>query len=93
MTTLAHEPVTLDQRSQLLGQAVSSATRQGWRVVSQAQTQAQLVKGKPTNHILHLILSIITLGVWLIVWIAMVIFGGEKQKFISVDEYGRLTTN
>lgn len=49
------------------------------------------MKGKPTNHVLHLILSIITLGVWIPVWICVVIFAGEKQRFVSVDEYGRVT--
>jgi hypothetical protein len=70
-----------------------SATQSGWRVQSQTQTQAQLVKGKPTNHLLHLILTIITVGLWAIVWILTVLFAGQKQKFASVDEYGRLATN
>jgi hypothetical protein len=88
-TTITQE-LTMEQRSDILARTVSQQVRQGWRVVSQTQTQAQLVKGKPTNHILHLILSLITLGVWVIVWIAMVIFGGEKQKFISVTETGQI---
>lgn len=34
---------------------------------------------KGTNHILHLILSILTAGIWLIVWIGSAIkFGGWR---------------
>lgn len=34
---------------------------------------------KGTNHILHLLLSILTMGLWLIVWIGTVIkFGGWR---------------
>ncbi len=77
-----------EQRSEKLAEILVSDARLGWRAVSQTQTQAQLVKGKPTNHVLHLILSLITVGFWLPVWIAVVIFAGEKQRFVSVDEYG-----
>ena len=30
----------------------------------------QTVKFKKPNHILHVVMSIITLGVWLVVWLA-----------------------
>jgi hypothetical protein len=61
-------------------------------VESQTDTYAIVVGGKPVNHILHLILTLLTLGVWVFVWIAMVIFGGETRYKISVDEYGNGTT-
>ena len=47
-----------------------------------------MVRGHRPNHVLHLILTLITLGVWAIVWILVAILGGEKRKVISVDEYG-----
>ena len=90
MTTTASEKATAEERTAALERYVLNAGRHGWRVQSQTATQAQLLKGKPTNHILHLILSIITLGLWLIVWVLMVIFAGEKQRLVTVDEYGRV---
>ncbi len=87
-TTIA----TTEQRADALARTVMTFTAQGWRVQSQTATQAQLVKGHRTNHILHLILTIITLGVWAIVWLAMVILGGEKHKLVSVNEYGQVVT-
>jgi hypothetical protein len=46
--------------------------------------KAVVVKGHRPNHILHLILSIITLGIWVPVWICITIFGGEKRKTVTV---------
>lgn len=92
MTSVA-EKLSSEDRSQILERYVITATHSGWRVVSQTSTQAQLVKGKPTNHLLHLILSLVTLGLWVPVWIGVAIFAGQKQRFCSVDEYGRVTTS
>lgn len=73
-----------------LQDAIVRQARNGWRVTSQSATQATLVKGKPTNHILHLILTIITLGLWAIVWICVAIFGGEKHEVITVQPDGQV---
>lgn len=50
-----------------------------------------MVQGHRLNHILHLILSLLTLGIWMIVWVAMGIFGGEKREVINVDDWGTPT--
>ena len=50
--------------------------------------QAILVKGHRPNHLLHLVLTIVTLGVWGIVWLGVIAFGGEKRMSASVDEWG-----
>jgi hypothetical protein len=47
-----------------------------------------IVKGSKTSHVLHLILTLVTAGLWAIVWIALAIFGGEKRTVIDVDAYG-----
>lgn len=93
MTMSSPAKATTEERTAALDKYVLSAGHSGWRVQSQTSTTAQLLKGKPTNHILHLILSIITLGVWLIVWVLVVIFAGQKQRVVTVDEYGRVHTS
>ena len=50
--------------------------------------QAILVKGHRPNHLLHLVLTIVTLGVRGIVWLGVIAFGGEKRMSASVDEWG-----
>jgi hypothetical protein len=77
-----------DERKQLLARAVSNEVRQGYRIESQSDYQAVIVKGKPVNHVLHLILTLVTVLLWSVVWIALAIFGGEKRGVIEIDEFG-----
>lgn len=63
-------------------------TRGGARVESQSDFSAVIVHGKPVNHILHLILTLVTLGFCALVWIPLVIFTGEKREMVFVDEFG-----
>jgi len=79
---------TPDERRELLGRAVATQVAQGFRVESQSDYQAVLVRGHRLNHVLHLVLAIVTFLLWGIVWIALVIFGGEKRVMIVVDEFG-----
>lgn len=81
-----------DRRREELDRAVAEWVAGGWRVETRSDYQAVFVKGHRPNHILHLILSIITAGVWaLFVWLPVTVFGGEKRKTVSVDEHGHRT--
>ena len=77
-----------EDRKEALANAVATAVAQGKRIESQSDYQAIVVKGKRVNHILHLLLTLITVGFWVLVWIPLVIWGGEKREIIRVDEYG-----
>lgn len=81
---------TSDERKELLGRQIANLTSRGFRIESQGDYQAVVVKGSPVNHVLHLIISAFTLGAWLVVWGALVLFGGEKRTFVQVDEYGNI---
>jgi hypothetical protein len=79
---------TVEERKELLARTLTSQIATGARVESQSDFQAVVVKGKPVNHTLHLILTLVTLTLWGWVWIALAIFGGEKRSVVAVDEYG-----
>ena len=79
---------TPEQRKELLARAIASEIRQGARIESQSDYQAVLVKGRRPNHVLHLILTLVTFGLWAIVWILVAGFGGERRRMIEIDEYG-----
>jgi hypothetical protein len=80
---------TPEERKELLARAIQSQVVQGSRVESQGDYNGVVVKGHRPNHVLHLILTIITGGAWgLFVWLPIVIFGGEKRKMVTVDEFG-----
>ena len=46
--------------------------------------------GKPVNHVLHLILTLVTCLVWGLVWLVLALTGGEKRSIASVDEFGNV---
>jgi hypothetical protein len=77
-----------DERKEILGRAIHTQVAQGARVESQGDYQAILVKGHRPNHMLHLVLTIVTVGLWGFVWLGMIAFGGEKRMSASVDDWG-----
>ena len=95
MTTTEMETTTVamkspEERKELLARAVANQVRQGWRVESQTDYQSVLVTGSKPNHILHLILTLLTLGIWIIVWILVSLFGGETRRTLTVHPDGRV---
>lgn len=80
-----------DERKQLLARALQTQIAQGARIESQSDFQAVVIKGKHVNHVLHLILTLVTFFMWGIVWLALVITGGEKRSIVAVDEYGNVS--
>jgi Na+-transporting NADH:ubiquinone oxidoreductase subunit NqrC len=77
-----------DERKELLARLVTAQVADGARVESQSDYQAVLVRGHRLNNTLHLILTIVTAGLWGIVWLLLAIFTGEKRSVASVDEWG-----
>jgi hypothetical protein len=90
VSNLASNSVPLEERRAILARSLQQETHQGWRVLSQTDTQAQLVRGKRVNHLLHLVLTLLTLGLWVVVWILVTAWGGEKTRYVTVTEYGQI---
>lgn len=63
--------------------AVDQYVKWGWRVESRTEHQVVLVKGHRPNHLLHFLLTLFTLGLWVVVWICVAVFGGEKRKVLT----------
>jgi hypothetical protein len=82
-----------DTRREALANAVAREVGGGWHVESQTDYQAVLVRpGTKVNHILHLLLTLITLGVWAIVWIFLAItHKREHHKVVQVDGFGNVS--
>ena len=89
---MAVEQKTLEERKAILAQQIQFAVGKGGRIDSQTDSMFVVVYGKPVNHILHLILTIVTFGTWGIVWLILIIAGGEKRQMISIDEFGNPLT-
>ena len=67
------------------------AVAKGRGIESQGQYHAVIVQGERVNHLLHLILSIITVGLWIIVWLILVVSGGQERRMIYIDEQGEVS--
>jgi hypothetical protein len=83
--------ITRTDRSQTLEGEIGYFVARGWRLRSKNPAEAELVKGEPISHGIHIFFSIVTVGLWLLVYIPLLIFGGEKHKHISVDEKGHVS--
>ena len=84
------------QREMVLGNYLASAISKGWSVESQAPTSATLAGPPPkkVNHILHLLLTLFTGGIWGIVWLILAVTpkGNQERLQVVVDEYGQVQT-
>ena len=63
------------------------AITRGWMVESQGKFHAVIVKGRKVNHILHLLLTLLT-GFWVVIWFLLAVFGGKRRRMIYVNEQG-----
>jgi hypothetical protein len=82
--------VTREDREAALSMAVASHVGVGWRVEVQTATSATVVSGSKPNHVLHLILTLVTCGAWGFVWMGVALLQKEKRLTLTVDEWGRV---
>jgi hypothetical protein len=83
--------ITRNERTQTLEAEIKYSEGHGWRVREKTPADAHLVRGEPVAHWVHLFFTVATLGLWLLVWIPLMILGGEKHRYISVGDDGRVS--
>ena len=82
---------TVDQRRQSFARAIHMEVAHGGRIESQGDLEAVIVLSH-INHRLHLILTILTCGLWAFVWLPLALLRGRKKRqVINVDKFGRIT--
>ncbi len=87
----ALQPKSSEERKALLAQTLAYHLGAGrMRVISQSDYQVVLASGGNVNHTLHLILTIVTCGLWGLVWLVIAVTQSEKRFILSVDEYGNV---
>ena len=84
--------LTDSARIALLDAEVAEWIREGWRVESRSSFQAVMVSGRRVNHLLHLVISLVTAGLWIFIWIVLVLTGGENRELLLVDAYGQISS-
>lgn len=83
-------PPGLSFRGRDLGLAVAQYANAGWQVQATTPTSAVLVDGPPTNHVLHVLVSIFTCGLWLPVWLIVAMTAKQRRVTLMVDPYGNV---
>ena len=82
-------PVTIEQRREILQKEVTGYVRRGFRVVSQTDTTAQLVKSKSFSFFWAFI-WLLALGVGLIVYLLYYWSKRDEQVYLEVNEDGHV---
>jgi hypothetical protein len=56
---------------------------EGWRVESETDQTAVMVRGRCPEHILHFVLTMLTFGFWAIVWVFLAAFRREERIVLT----------
>lgn len=90
----AVQPWTADTSQQALARNVEAYVRIGWRVESApVPGQVVMVHGKRPNHILHLLLSVVTFGLWLPVWLIVAATTREQRAVLTAHPDGTVANS
>jgi hypothetical protein len=88
-------PASEAERTKVLDREIKLLTANGWRLESASEFEAVLSRNKCPNHLLHLFLTLLTLCLWAIVWIAQTKASRRKRELeyrrISVDAWANWT--
>jgi hypothetical protein len=63
----------------------------GWAVESRSESMAVLVSSKKTNHLLHLVLTLLTCGLWGVAWLAIALTAKTQRVSLAVDQNGAIS--
>jgi hypothetical protein len=96
MTAVQRSRLSSEDREDILDEEVARQLAPGFmlphvRVESRTAHQAVLVYGHNPNHVVHALLSIVTLGAWLLVWLVVAANQREERMTLQVDRYGIVT--
>ncbi|MFB9078328.1 hypothetical protein ACFFLS_16530 [Flavobacterium procerum] len=73
---------------------IAAKKRNGFVIIEYSEKLPYVVlskEKKTVNHLLHLFMSCITLGLWLVIWIFLILkFSRKKDILLAVDEDGNL---
>lgn len=60
----------------------------GWAVESRSETMAVVVSAANTNHVLHLLLTLVSCGLWAVVWFFLAVTQRTRRLSLVVQPDG-----
>mgnify|MGYP006999136975 CR=1 FL=1 len=85
-----NQGITMEQRRNLLQREIVKFVNQGYQVQSSTDTQVVLSKKKKIRLITHIVISLLTAGIWLLVPLIQIINRKQNTIVLSVDEFGNI---
>ena len=80
--------ISEEQRTKIFEEKIMMYQANGKRLESQIGFQAVLVTEKKPNHLLHLLLTLVTGGLWALIWIYLALTSKDLREILQVDEFG-----
>ncbi len=80
--------ISASERQKILKEKIVICQATGMRLESSGEFQAVLATPQKTNHVMHLIVSFFTLGLWLPVWLLITLTRKNRREVLQVDEAG-----
>jgi hypothetical protein len=80
-----------DERADRLDAAIAELVEYGGRIESRTSCQAVILSGSEPNHVVHVILTVFTCGLWLPIWLIAASTQTVKRTTVSVDPHGNVS--
>ena len=77
-----------EERREIFKKFVDEQVVRGGKIEREDEYSAVIQFGGKPNHILHLLLSLVTFGLWLIVWFFIAISSKNYRILYSIDSKG-----
>ena len=88
MSEVAGPGKSLARSTPLQLAAAEYVARSKGRVGFQSDDRVVVITGHPVNHVLHLLLTVLTGGLWVFAWAYVCAVGGEQSRTLSVAPDG-----
>lgn len=82
------QKISPNERQKILKEKIVICQATGMRLESSGEFQAVLVAPQKTNHVMHLVVSFFTLGLWMPVWLVITLTRKNRREVLQVDEAG-----
>lgn len=91
MTDMQHQTVSDTERRQILHNILTMEVSQGNRVAWVGPLEAHIWRMPvPVNNVLHGVLSLLTFGLWLVIWLLVVVLQPKPVLVgVGVNELGQ----
>ena len=88
---MENQEIAIEQRRNLLQREIVKYLNQGYQVQSSTDTQVVLSRKKKIKLITHILISLLTAGLWLIVPLIQIINRKQNTIVVSIDQFGNIS--